>query len=76
MIGGNKFRKNIFKPKNELNNNIWFTINFDEIEKYTGKKIYLLNTTLIDIDILIFKNFTNIQSYCISIILCLRNIEK
>jgi len=33
-----KFRKNIFKPKNELNNNVWFTINFDEIEKYTGKK--------------------------------------
>ena len=33
-----KFKKNIFKPKNELNNNVWFTINFDEIEKYTGKK--------------------------------------
>ena len=33
-----KFRKNIFKPKNELNNNIWFTINFEEIETYTGKK--------------------------------------
>ena len=33
-----KSKKNIFTPKNDLKKNIWFSINFNEIQKFTGKK--------------------------------------
>ena len=31
-------KKNIFKPENDLEKNIWFSINFNEIEKINKKK--------------------------------------
>ena len=31
-------RKNIFKPENEINENYWFSLNRDDILKFTGKK--------------------------------------
>ena len=31
-------RKNIFTPNNDLKENIWFSINFNEIQKFTGKE--------------------------------------
>ena len=31
-------RKNIFTPNNDLKENIWFSINLNEIQKMTGKK--------------------------------------
>ena len=30
-------KKNIFKPDNEINKNIWFSINMVDIKKFTGK---------------------------------------
>ncbi len=33
-----KSKKNIFTPKNDLKKNIWFSINLNEIQKFTGKK--------------------------------------
>jgi surfeit locus 1 family protein len=30
-------KKNIFKPDNEINKNIWFSINLEDIKKFTGK---------------------------------------
>ena len=29
---------NIFKPENDINNNYWFTLNREDIFKFTGKK--------------------------------------
>ena len=31
-------RANIFKPENDINNNYWFTLNREDIFKYTGKE--------------------------------------
>ena len=31
-------RANIFKPENDINNNYWFTLNREDIFKFTGKK--------------------------------------
>ena len=31
-------RKNIFKPENEIDENYWFSLNRDDILKFTGKK--------------------------------------
>ena len=31
-------KKNIFKPDNEIEKNIWFSINLEDINKFTGKK--------------------------------------
>ncbi len=31
-------RKNIFTPENDLKENIWFYINIDEVQRFTGKK--------------------------------------
>ena len=31
-------RKNIFKPDNDINENYWFSLNRDDIFKFTGKK--------------------------------------
>ena len=33
-----KSNKNYFKPKNDIQNNYWFTLNDDDLLKYTGKK--------------------------------------
>ncbi len=30
-------KANIFKPKNDLDNNIWFSINLNDVRKFTGK---------------------------------------
>ena len=30
-------KKNIFKPENDLNKNIWFSINLNDVKKLTGK---------------------------------------
>ena len=30
-------KKNIFKPDNEIEKNIWFSINFADVKKFTGK---------------------------------------
>ena len=32
------YKANIFKPDNDIANNIWFSVNLDDIEKFTGKK--------------------------------------
>jgi surfeit locus 1 family protein len=32
------YKANIFKPDNDINNNIWFSVNLDDLEKFTGKK--------------------------------------
>jgi len=37
MIRLNK-RKNIFTPENDVLKNLWFYINIEEVEKFTGKK--------------------------------------
>lgn len=31
-------KKNIFKPDNEIEKNIWFSINLEDVNKFTGKK--------------------------------------
>ena len=30
-------KKNIFKPKNDVKNNIWFSLNINQIQNFTGK---------------------------------------
>jgi surfeit locus 1 family protein len=32
------YKANVFKPDNDLMNNIWFSINLDDLEKFTGNK--------------------------------------
>ena len=32
------YKANIFKPNNDINNNIWFSVNLKDIEKFTAKK--------------------------------------
>ena len=32
------YKANIFKPDNDINNNIWFSVNLNDLEKFTGKK--------------------------------------
>tara|TARA_B100001093_G_scaffold399488_1_gene386956 strand:+ start:383 stop:946 length:564 start_codon:yes stop_codon:yes gene_type:complete len=32
------YKANIFKPENDINDNIWFSVNLDDLEKFTGKK--------------------------------------
>jgi len=44
-------KKNIFTPENDLKENIWFSINLNEIQKLTGKKfnkfiVYLEDETI------------------------------
>ena len=31
-------RKNLFTPENDLQENIWFYLNLNDVEKFTGKK--------------------------------------
>ena len=32
------YKANIFKPENDIKGNIWFSVNLDDLEKFTGKK--------------------------------------
>ena len=32
------YKPNIFKPDNDLKNNIWFSINLDDLKEATGEK--------------------------------------
>ena len=32
------YKANMFKPDNDINNNIWFSVNLEDLEKFTGKK--------------------------------------
>jgi len=32
------YKANIFKPDNDIENNIWFSVNLNDLEKFTGKK--------------------------------------
>ena len=32
------YKANIFKPDNDIKDNIWFSVNLDDLEKFTGKK--------------------------------------
>ena len=44
-------KANIFKPDNDINANIWFSINLDDLEKFTGKKFSNFVIYLEDLDI-------------------------
>jgi len=32
------YKANIFKPDNDIKDNIWFSVNLEDLEKFTGKK--------------------------------------
>ena len=32
------YKANIFKPNNDIKGNIWFSVNLEDMEKFTGKK--------------------------------------
>ena len=32
------YKANIFKPDNDIDNNVWYSVNLSDIEKFTGKK--------------------------------------
>ena len=32
------YKANIFKPNNDIKGNIWFSVNLEDVEKFTGKK--------------------------------------
>ena len=32
------YKANIFKPSNDIKGNIWFSVNLDDMEKFTGKR--------------------------------------
>ena len=51
-------RKNIFKPDNEIEENYWFTLNREDILKFTGKEFskYIIYLTSI--------NLLNQKNYC------------
>ena len=45
------YKTNIFKPDNDIKDNVWFSINLDDLEKFKGKKfsnfiIYLENSDM------------------------------
>ena len=44
-------KKNLFTPDNDISKNLWFYLNFEEIQKFTGKKfnnfiVYLENENI------------------------------
>ena len=46
------YKANIFKPENDIDGNIWFSVNLKDLEKFTGKKfsnfiIYLEDPTIL-----------------------------
>ena len=44
------YKANIFKPDNDIKNNIWFSVNLDDLEKFTGKKFSNFIIYLEDLD--------------------------
>ena len=45
------YKANIFKPDNDINNNIWFSVNLDDMEIFTGKKFSNFIIYLEDLDV-------------------------
>ena len=45
------YKANIFKPNNDIDNNVWFSVNLSDIEKFTGKKFSSFIIYLEDPDI-------------------------
>ena len=45
------YKANIFKPDNDINENIWFSVNLDDLEKFTGKKFSNFIIYLEDLDV-------------------------
>jgi surfeit locus 1 family protein len=44
------YKANIFKPNNDIKDNIWFSINLDDMEEFTGKKFSNYIIYLEDLD--------------------------
>ncbi|MDA8771407.1 SURF1 family protein [Candidatus Pelagibacter bacterium] len=45
------YKANIFKPDNDIKSNIWFSVNLDDLEKFTGKKFSNFIVYLEDLDV-------------------------
>jgi surfeit locus 1 family protein len=45
------YKANIFKPNNDIKGNIWFSVNLEDIEKFTGKKFSNFIIYLEDLDV-------------------------
>ena len=45
------YKANIFKPDNDIKNNIWFSVNLNDLEKFTGKKFNNFIVYLEDLDV-------------------------
>ena len=45
------YKANIFKPNNDIKGNIWFSVNLDDMEKFTGKKFNNFIIYLEDIEV-------------------------
>ena len=45
------YKANIFKPNNDIKSNIWFSVNLDDMEKFTGKKFSNFIIYLEDLDV-------------------------
>tara|TARA_Y100000992_G_scaffold298110_1_gene262745 strand:- start:2507 stop:3160 length:654 start_codon:yes stop_codon:yes gene_type:complete len=59
-----QFKSSIFKPQNDISNNYWFTLNREDVLKFTGKKfspfiIYLNNDNQLPIPKKITANISN-----------------
>ena len=45
------YKANFFKPDNDIENNIWFSVNLNDLEKFTGKKFNNFIVYLEDLDV-------------------------
>ena len=45
------YKANIFKPNNDIKGNIWFSVNLEDMEKFTGKKFSNFIIYLEDIEV-------------------------
>ena len=45
------YKANIIKPNNDIKDNIWFSVNLEDIEKFTGKKFSNFIIYLEDLDV-------------------------
>jgi surfeit locus 1 family protein len=45
------YKANIFKPDNDIENNVWFSVNLDDLEKFTKKKFGNFIIYLEDFDV-------------------------
>ena len=45
------YKANIFKPDNDIKGNIWFSVNIDDLEKFTGNKFSNFIIYLEDLDV-------------------------